>query len=246
MANALNKFFHSVSNPREEKSTMPYVTSTPSKDILSDIKLTEYEVIEVLRQLDPNKACGPDCIPSRLLLELADVIAPSLSDLFNMSLSLGVVPAQWKRANITPVFKKDDPTLCHNYRPISLLCVLSKVLERCIHTHSYHHLEPLIYNLQHGFMRGKSTTTQLLEVYNNILESVASGKEVDAIFLDLSKAFDKVPHNLLLNKLEKYGIRGPLLSWFRSYLYDRSNVSFFKASVPTGFRLPLVYHKVLY
>ena len=134
IANALNKFFHSVFNPREEKSTMPYVTSTPSKDILSDIKLTEYEVIEVLRQLDPNKACGPDCIPSRLLLELADGIAPSLSDLFNMSLSLGVVPAQWKRANITPVFKKDDPTLCHNYRPISLLCVLSKVLEGCIHT----------------------------------------------------------------------------------------------------------------
>ena len=70
-------------------------------------------------------------------------------------------------------------------------------------------------------MRSKSTTTHLLEVYNNILQSVASGKEVDAIFLDLSKAFDKVPHNLLLNKLEKYGIRGPLLSWFRSYLYDR-------------------------
>ena len=221
MANALNKFFHSVFNPREEKSTMPYVTSTPSNDILSDIKLTEYEVFEVLCQLDPNKACGPDCIPSRLLLELADVIAPSLSDLFNMSLSLGVVPPQWKRANITPVFKKDDPTLCLNYRPISLLCVLSKVLERRVHTHSYQHLEPLIYNLQHGFMRGKSTTTQLLEVYNNILESIASGKEVDAIFLDLSKAFDKVPHNLLLNKLEKYGIRGPILSWFRSYLYDR-------------------------
>ena len=82
-------------NPREEKSTIPYVTFTPSNDILSDIKLTEYEVIEELRQLDPNKACGPDCIPSRLLLELADVIAPSLSDLFNMSLSLGVVPAEW-------------------------------------------------------------------------------------------------------------------------------------------------------
>ena len=108
-----------------------------------------------------------------------------------------------------------------NYRPISLLCVLSKVLDRCVHTHCYQHLEPLIYNLQHGFMRGKSSTTQLLEVYNNILESVASGKEVDAIFLDLSKAFDKVPHDLLLNKLEKCGIRGPLLSWSRSYLYHR-------------------------
>ena len=99
--------------------------------------------------------------------------------------------------------------------------MLSKVLKRCVHIHSYHHLEPLIYDLQHGFVRDKSSTTQLLEVYDDILESVASGEEVDAIFLDLSKAFNKVPHNLLSNKLENYGIRGPLLSWFRSDLSDR-------------------------
>jgi hypothetical protein len=81
------------------------------------------------------------------------VIAPSLTRLFNMSLSLGVVPINWKRANITAVFKKDDPSLSCNYRPISLLCVLSKVLERCVHSHSYYHLAPLIYKIQHGLMR---------------------------------------------------------------------------------------------
>ena len=91
---------------------MPYVTSTPSNGILPDIKLTEFDVIEMLCHLDPKKVCGPDCIPSRLLLELTDVIAPSLSSLFKMFLSLGVVRAQWKHANITPVFKKDDPALC--------------------------------------------------------------------------------------------------------------------------------------
>ena len=149
------------------------------------------------------------------------MITPSLTRLFNISLSLGVVPTKWKRANITPVFKKDDPTLSCNYRPISLLCVLSKVLERCVHGHSYHHLAPLMYKMQHGFMRGKSTTTQLLEVYHNILENVAGGKEVDVIYLDLTKAFDKVPHNTLLKKLESSSIRGPLLSWFHSYLTDR-------------------------
>ena len=222
MADILNKFFHSVFNPREAESpTSTSETLTPSTPQLCDIELADSEVAEVLRHLDPNKACGPDGIPSRLLFELANVIAPSLTRLFNMSLSLGVVPINWKRANITAVFKKDDPSLSCNYRPISLLCVLSKVLERCVHSHSYYHLAPLIYKMQHGFMRGKSTTTQLLEVYHDILEHVASGKEVDAIYLDLSKAFDKVPHNLLLKKLENSGIGGPLLAWFRSYLTDR-------------------------
>ncbi|CAB4044310.1 Hypothetical predicted protein, partial [Paramuricea clavata] len=115
----------------------------------------------------------------------------------------------------------DDPTLSSNYRPSSLLCVLSKVLERCIHNHLYQHLAPLIYDRQHGFVRGKSTTTQLLEVYQDIMESVVSGEEVDAICLDLSKAFEKVPHDLLLQKLENSGISGSLLSWYKSYLSDR-------------------------
>ena len=145
----------------------------------------------------------------------------SMLDCSLLNNKLGVVPINWKHANITAVFKKDDPSLSCNYRPISLLCVLSKVLERCVHSHSYYHLAPLIYKMQHGFMRGKSTTTQLLEVYHDILEHVASGKEVDAIFLDLSKAFDKVPHNLLVKKLENSGIGGPLLAWFRSYLTDQ-------------------------
>ncbi|CAB3990546.1 Hypothetical predicted protein [Paramuricea clavata] len=188
---------------------------------LSDIDLTIYEVAAVLRNLDPNKACGPDGILSRILSKVADEIAPSLCILFNMSLSIGVVPAKWKFANITPVFKKDDPTITSNYRPISLLCVISKVLERCVFNHSYHHLCPSFYQFQHGFLKGKLTITQLLEVYHDILDSVASGNEVDVIYLDLSKAFDKVPHNLLLLKLKHHGINGSLLSWFGSYLTDR-------------------------
>ena len=90
-----------------------------------------------------------------------------------------------------------------------------------LHQHSYQHLGPHIYQLQHGFMRRKSTTTQLLEVYHGILESVASGNEVDVIYLDFTKAFDKVPHHLLSRKLEILGIRESLPSWFQSYLSDR-------------------------
>ena len=222
MANALNNFFHSVFNPKNsEPSTSSSSISSSSAPELSSIQLSEAEVLGVLRNLNTRKACGPDNIPSRLLVDLAEVIASPLCEIFNISLSLGVVPLKWKLANITPVFKRDNPTLAMNYRPISLLCILSKVLEHCVHSCSCQHLEPHIYALQHGFMRGKSTTTQLLEVYHEILNSVASGNEVDAIYVDFSKAFDKVPHHLLLRKLKNLGIGGSLLHWFQSYLTDR-------------------------
>ena len=109
-------------------------------------------------------------------------------------------------ANIKPVHKREDPTLATNYRPISLLCTVSKVLQRCVYNHSYQHLEPHMYHMQHDFIRGKSTTTLLLEVYHKILESISSGYEVDAVYLDFSK---------------KLGITGSLLPWFESYLTDR-------------------------
>ena len=120
-----------------------------------------------------------------------------------------------------PFSKKDDPTLAENYRPISLLCIVSKVLERCVFNHCYPHFALLLYNLQHGFLRGKSTVTQLLEVYHDILDMVAGGQEVDVIHLDLFKAFDKVPHDLLLTKLHRPVFLGTALRSFASYLSNR-------------------------
>ncbi|CAB4039899.1 Hypothetical predicted protein, partial [Paramuricea clavata] len=140
---------------------------------LATINLSESEVLHALKNLDPSKACGPDNIPGRLLKEAAEVIAPSLCRLFNMSLSLGHFPTTWKRANVTPIFKKDDPSLPSNYRPISLLCILSKVFERCVSYHCQHHLSQFIYDFQHGFRKGRSTESQLLEVYHDILDSLA-------------------------------------------------------------------------
>lgn len=107
-ANILNNFFQSVFSPRDvEPPTMHIFTQFPPSNIeLSEIQLDDNEVAAVLRMLDPKKACGPDGIPSRLLSEVANEIAPSLCRLFNMSLAVGVVPAKWKFANITPVFKK--------------------------------------------------------------------------------------------------------------------------------------------
>ena len=171
-ANLLNSFFHSTFSPAQ--STPPTTGLPPSIDgTLSSIQLTESEVIKALEDLDPKKACGPDGIPGQLLKTTAKEIAPSLCRLFNLSLSLGSVPASWKLANVTPVFKKDDPSLATNYRPISLLCIVSKILERCIFNHCCPHLSSCFYHLQHGFLKGKSTVTQLLQVYHDILDSLA-------------------------------------------------------------------------
>jgi hypothetical protein len=132
-ANLLNAFFHSVFNPSDIEPPVSF--PTPSKTLDNQLSEIEEEVAAVLRNLDPNKASGPDGIPCRLLKEVAREIAPSLCRLFNLSLSLGVVASEWKFANISPVFKKEDPSIESNYRPISLLCVLSKELERCVFNH---------------------------------------------------------------------------------------------------------------
>ena len=114
---------------------------------------------------------------------------------------------------------------------------------RCVFNYCYHHLSPCLYHLQHGFLRERCTVTQLLEVYHNILNFVASEKEVDIIYLDLSKAFDKVSHNLLLQKLNNYGISGSLLSWFRSYLTNRLKEWFLMVFIQIGFQLHQVSPK---
>ena len=128
----------------------------------------------------------------------------------------------WKFANIAPVFKTDDPTLPSNYRPISLLCSISKVLERCVNTHCYPYLTSNIYDLQHGFLKGNQQSRNCYKyIMIFYLTNLACGKETDVLYLDLSKAFDRVSHRLLLLKIENLGISGPLLQWFKSYLTGR-------------------------
>ena len=170
-ANILNRYFHSVFSPKEIHIEHTNTESTYSTAVqLSEICLSESEVVEVLKGIDPNKACSSDNIPGLILVKTADAIAPSLCRLFNQSLSEGCVPLIWKRANIVPLHKNDDPTLATNYRPISLLCIVSKVLEWCIFNHCFHFLKSHISCIQHGFMQGRSTVTQLLTVYHDILD----------------------------------------------------------------------------
>ncbi|CAB4033903.1 Hypothetical predicted protein [Paramuricea clavata] len=188
----------------------------------SDLQLTIEEVARTLLALDTTKATGPDGIPSRLLKETAWQIAPSLTQIFNKSLSCGEIPDEWKLANIVPVHKKGEKSQVENYRPISLLSIISKVLERCVLRNIRDHLLQLINDSQHGFIPGKSCTTQLLEVLDYIGSLLDGGKQTDVVYMDMSKAFDKVHHKYLISKLRNvYGISGKLLRWFESYLINR-------------------------
>ena len=218
IAEMFNTYFASVftsddlSDPSEESNADPHMT---------ELILSELEVEVTLKSLDNNKATGPDEIPARLLKATAPVIAPSLCKLFNKSLRLGTVPEEWKLANVVPVHKKGDKGQTENYRPISLLSIVSKVLERRVLVSIKYHLSQITNKCQHGFLQGKSCITNLLEVLDYIGRILDNGGQVDTIYLDMSKAFDRINHRKLINKLRNYGCGGSLLKWFTSYLTGR-------------------------
>ena len=142
----------------------------------------------VFSNINNNKAHGRDGTPARLLTETSSQIAPSLGALFNKSLQCGVLPDDWKLANVVPVHKRDEKSYVENYRPKSLLPLSGpEVLERCVF-HNYQEIN----SYQHGFIPEKSCVSQLVEVLEQIGRKLDNGKKIDVIYLDISKAFDKV------------------------------------------------------
>lgn len=215
-ANVFNDFFYSVFNAKS--STFTYA----NRDDVNNVYISPNHVLVVMSKLDVNKAVGIDGISPYFLKQCRHILSNSLCIIFNKSLQTGVVPSAWKCANVTPVYKKGDRQLVENYRPISLLSVVSKVMERCLHNILYPKVKNYIHELQHGFCKGRSCATQLLKVYHNIGSILDKGGQLDIIYLDFSKAFDCVPHDLLIRKLESfYGITGNVLYWLKNYLVDR-------------------------
>ena len=138
-------------------------------------------------------------------------------------MSKSICPNIWKEANVSPIYKKDDPSLVSNYRPISLLSTVGKVMEKVIHKHMFNFLKEheVLTRLQSEFVPGDSTANQLVDIYNTFCKALDDGKEVRAVFCDISKAFDRVWHKGLLFKLKQSGIGSTLLQWLANYLLHR-------------------------
>ena len=188
---------------------------------MPDINISLNGLFNLLSNLKPGKAAGPDMLRPLLLKELREEIAPIIKAIYERSLQTGRLPADWIKANATPVFKKGDKSTAANYRPISLTC---KVLEHILASNITKHLDEqgIMNDLQHGFQEKRPCETQLVMMVQDLARNANVGKQTDIILLDFSKAFDKVNHGKLLWKLHQYGIRVQVLAWIRAFLESRS------------------------
>ena len=221
-ADHFNKFFASVFNADQGaygKEIPPRTEHT-----LQDFQVTVDSVKKKLRALKPSKSQGPDGLHPRVLKEVTEQIAWPVTAIFNISLVTGQVPDEWKTANVTAIYKnKGKKTIAGNYRPVSLTCILCKVLESLVREHvmGFMQIHKLFSNKQFGFLSSRSTTLQLLRVLDDWTRILDEGGTIDIIYFDFMKAFDKVHHGRLLAKLKSYGIVGSTLRWIESFLSNR-------------------------
>ena len=225
-ATLLNNHFANQSrlNADDDRNPLANDNRRPVPSI-DTINVASREVLDMLNSLDPNKSCGSDEIPPKILKLVALLIYEPLTILYNACLSQGVYPAIWKIANVHPIFKnKGSPSDPTNYRPISLLPSLSKLLEKIVFKHIYQHAtdNSLLSQKQSGYRPGHGTQLQLLHLTQNMFSNLDKGNDFTAIYLDIAKYFDKIWHQGLLLKCEvEFGIKGMLLQWLCSYLRDR-------------------------
>ena len=181
------------------------------------------EVDSAIRILK-NKRCNINVIPNLVLKRISSIISPILSKIINLSVMSGTFPKSLKSARVVPVFKAGSREDLMNYRPISILSVYSKIIERVVYRQVYKFLEKysILSEHQFGFRSGKSTTQAILKFLNVVYPSLDSGHNVISVFCDFAKAFDSVDHSILLRKLHHYGIRGFCLDWFDSFLTGRT------------------------
>ena len=224
MANILNSQFTSVFTHEPSNDTPLCDFGVDQYPSTSKLVISEPGILKLLQSLSPNKACGPDELPAFILKNCGYSISKFLVPFFQRTIDAGLVPNDWKNANIVPIFKKGDKRDPSNYRPISLTSCTSKLLEHVIYHHIMTHLDThnALTDLQHGFRKARSCETQLITTVHDLASNLDKNIQTDLQILDFSKAFDTVPHRRLSSKLHFYGIRGPLLSWIESFLSNRT------------------------
>ena len=212
------------------------------------------QVLRIISNMKSSSSCGIDSIDSRIIKLAKHQLVPVITHLVNLSIKERKFPDSWKRSKVIPLHKKDEVTYPKNYRPVSLLPVLSKILERVIFEQMIFYLEEnhLLHHSHHGFRANHSTATALIEMYDQWIEAYENNEVTAVVMLDLSAAFDVVDHKILIQKLEVLGFEECAISWIRSYLSERSqqvciegllsDPLYLEAGVPQGSILgPLLY-----
>ena len=221
-SNILNRQYESTFT-QEDETNIPQPEGCPYPP-MPDIEIGRDGVLKLLKKINPNKASGPDMIPARILKDLAEELAPFLTEIFQRSLADGEVPMDWRSANVTAIFKKGDRFKASNYRPVSLTSLCCKLQEHIIVSNTMKHLEhhKILTDCQHGFRARRSCETQLVTLCHELADSLDKNKQTDMVILDFSKAFDRFPHQRLLIKLRHYGIQGTTFQWIQSFLSSRN------------------------
>lgn len=236
VADTFNVFFTSIAKQLVDKlpENLKLFDGKPVFDYYSSLgavagsfelsAVTQDNVMKLLKDLKCAKATGLDEMPARFLKDAAEHIAPYLTHVFNLSIKSGIVPSDFKLARVIPLFKKGSKFDEGNYRPVSILSIVSKVLEKLIHEQINRYIcnSGLLYELQSGFRKSHSTETCLLFLTDYIRKEIDSGKFCGMVLLDLQKAFDTVDHQILLTKLKALGFNNLACEWIQSYLSGRS------------------------
>ncbi len=222
-ANILADFYSSVFT-NEPEGPIPDFENRNCETEMPSIEVNEERIEKLLKDLNPNKTPGIDNIHPRVLKQLATELKEPICKIFKKSLEEGKIPKVWKKARISAIYKnKGNRKVAGNYRPVSLTSMMCKILEKIIREDIINHFtrNGLFSKKQYGFLGGCSTSLQLLTVLDIWTQAIEDNLEIDCIYMDFQKAFDKVPHRRLLKKIEGYGIHVSALNWIRDFLTNR-------------------------
>ena len=222
IANTFNSYFQSVFEIDTRVTVGETNSSSEYNLCVNNVNITCEIIEKYLLKLDHSKGSGPDKLHPIFLKRCSSQISVPLHILFSKSLHSGSLPHIWKRSIIVPVHKSGDKRNVKNYRGISKLSVIPKLLEKIIYDNLFPLIRPRLIPQQHGFINKRSTETNLCEFIDIVLYAMNCGYQVDVIYTDFSKAFDKISHSLLIDKIKQAGIHGDLLRWLESYLRDRT------------------------